>query len=73
MFHRTLLLSFTLAAVFVFHGWSDRFSFSFLMAEDLKSRPAVEFIVGGYLLSEGGEWKAAESPCLLYTSPSPRD
>jgi len=62
MFHRTLLLSFTLAAVFVFHGWPDRFSFSFLMAEDLKSRPAVEFIVGGYLLSEGGEWQAAESP-----------
>ena len=37
MFRRTIFLLFTLAAVFVFHGWPDRFSFSFLKAEDLKS------------------------------------
>ena len=39
-----------------------RIPFSWLLAEDSKSRSAVDFIVGGYLLSEGGDWKAAESP-----------
>ena len=39
-----------------------RIPFSWLLAEDSKTRLAVDFIVGGYLLSEGGDWKAAESP-----------
>ena len=61
MLNRAIFLTSTLGAVCGF-GLPDRFSVSWSMAEDSRGRSTVEFIVGDYLLSEGGDWEAAQSP-----------
>lgn len=61
MSNRTVSLAFLLVVLGGLCSRPDRFPFSSLMADEVKSPANVEFIVGNYLLSEGGTWKAADS------------
>ena len=62
MSYRTVFLVFLLVALCGFRSGKDRFPFSPLLADEVKRPAKVEFIVGGYLVSEDGTWKAADSP-----------
>ena len=62
MSYRTVFLVFLLVALCGFRSGKDRLPFSPLLADEVKSPAKVEFIVGGYLVSEDGTWKAADSP-----------
>lgn len=62
MSYRTASLVLLLVAAGGFCSGPNRFSFSSLMADEAKSPVKVEFLVGNYLLSEGGSWKAGDSP-----------
>ena len=64
MSYRTVFLAFLLVALGGLRSGQDRSPFSPLLADEAKSLANVEFIVGGYLASEGGTWEAVESPLV---------